>query len=95
LFDEAGRWLEPVQEWARPADARLEWAQLRAALESALELLPEAQRLVVVLRDLDGMSGPEVCHALGLSETNQRQLLHRGRARLRATLAAQQVGEQG
>jgi RNA polymerase sigma-70 factor (ECF subfamily) len=41
---------------------------------------------VVVLRDVDGLSGDEVCDLLGLSAGNQRILLHRGRTRLREIL---------
>jgi RNA polymerase sigma-70 factor, ECF subfamily len=41
---------------------------------------------VVVLRDVHGWTSDEVCQALGLAETNQRVLLHRGRTRLRGVL---------
>jgi RNA polymerase sigma-70 factor (ECF subfamily) len=41
---------------------------------------------VITLRDLSGWSADEVCNALGLQETNQRVLLHRARAKVRAAL---------
>lgn len=87
LFDSGGDWLNPVRPWQQPPDAQLERAQLGAVLSEALAGLPELQRLVVTLRDVEGMPSDEVCHVLGVSETNQRQLLHRGRARVRAALA--------
>ena len=48
--------------------------------------LPERQRLVISLRDLHGFSAAEVCELLGLSAANQRVLLHRARAAVRAGL---------
>ena len=56
------------------------------SLLAALERLPEVQRSVVTLRDVEEWSSEEVCNALGISESNQRVLLHRGRQRLRAAL---------
>jgi RNA polymerase sigma-70 factor (ECF subfamily) len=55
-------------------------------VQAALQQLPPRQRLVVTLRDVDGLSSEEVCDALGVSPENQRVLLHRGRAALRARL---------
>ena len=60
--------------------------QIRAAIERGLEELPPQQRAIVTMRDLEGFSSEEVCNVLGLSESNQRVLLHRGRGRLRAVL---------
>ncbi len=55
-------------------------------LARALAELPERQRAVVELRDVHGFDGEEVCALLSLTPANQRVLLHRGRARLRAIL---------
>jgi RNA polymerase sigma-70 factor (ECF subfamily) len=41
---------------------------------------------VLVLRDVEGLSAAEACQLLGLTEGNQRVLLHRGRSKVRATL---------
>jgi RNA polymerase sigma-70 factor (ECF subfamily) len=48
--------------------------------------LPATQRQVFLLRDVDGLESAEVCDLLGLSEGNQRVLLHRARSRLRGML---------
>jgi RNA polymerase sigma-70 factor, ECF subfamily len=56
-------------------------------LDRALSALPARQRRVVIMRDVCGMSAEEVCAALGISPANQRVLLHRARAVLRAALA--------
>ncbi len=55
-------------------------------LDRALSALPPRQRQVVTMRDVNGMSAEEVCAALGISPANQRVLLHRARAVLRAAL---------
>jgi RNA polymerase sigma-70 factor (ECF subfamily) len=56
-------------------------------LDQALSALPARQRQVVTMRDVCGMTADEVCATLNISPVNQRVLLHRGRAILRATLA--------
>lgn len=63
--------------------------QMREALEvveQALASLPETQRQVVLLRDVEDMAPSDICNVLGISGTNQRVLLHRGRARIRRAL---------
>jgi RNA polymerase sigma-70 factor (ECF subfamily) len=56
-------------------------------LEQAIRVLPERQRTVLVLRDVEGRPAAEVCALLGVSAGNQRVLLHRARTAVRATLA--------
>jgi hypothetical protein len=66
---------------------------LDGALADAIRDLPERQRVVVVLRDALGWSGDEVCDVLSVTGGNQRILLHRARARLRAILASHKDDE--
>jgi RNA polymerase sigma-70 factor (ECF subfamily) len=80
-----GHWATPPRPWQKP-ERRLMSLEARAHLKQALAELPERQRLIVGLRDVDGLSAEEVCEALDLSQENQRVLLHRGRSRLRAVL---------
>lgn len=72
--------------WQPPPEDAAVAAELRRLLADALTELPERQRTVVELRDVHGLSSDEVCDRLELSAANQRVLLHRGRARLRARL---------
>jgi RNA polymerase sigma factor (sigma-70 family) len=65
---------------------RLERWELVNAVHAAIAALPRAQREVLVLRDLEGMSGEEAAIALGLDLTAMKTRLHRGRAALRASL---------
>jgi RNA polymerase sigma-70 factor (ECF subfamily) len=44
------------------------------------------QREVITLRDVVGMEAEEVCRTMGLSDGNQRVLLHRARSRVRRAL---------
>jgi RNA polymerase sigma-70 factor, ECF subfamily len=60
--------------------------EVMAVIVGALAAMPESQRQVVQLRDVEGLSAAEACNVLEISETNQRVLLHRGRARVRIAL---------
>jgi RNA polymerase sigma-70 factor (ECF subfamily) len=88
-FDASGAWMSPPQHWVEDSDDRMLAQGLAGRIQTALHELPERQREVVILRDVDGLSGQEVCAVLDISEANQRVLLHRGRSRLRAALEAE------
>ena len=53
---------------------------------SAMEALPKSQREVLTLHDVSGWTSAEVCELLGISEANQRVLLHRARSKVRRDL---------
>jgi RNA polymerase sigma-70 factor (ECF subfamily) len=80
-----GWWAVPPDRWEEP-DERLSREQAHALLLEAISRLPARQREVITLRDLGGWSAEEACNAIGVSETNQRVLLHRARAKVRAAL---------
>jgi RNA polymerase sigma-70 factor, ECF subfamily len=69
-----------------PPERRLLAQEARQHLQSAIEALPEHQRLVLILRDVEGCSTEEVGNALGFQETNTRVLLHRARVKVRVAL---------
>jgi RNA polymerase sigma-70 factor, ECF subfamily len=85
-FDASGAWATPPEPWADRADDRLVAEELAGRVQELLPELPESQRQVVVLRDLEGLSAADVVALVGVSDGNQRVLLHRGRARLRQLL---------
>lgn len=85
-FQPDGRWVEPPTPWTEQIEDRLTAAALLTRVRECLPQLPDGQRQVVTLRDLDGLTPDETCTVLGITEANQRVLLHRGRARLRGLL---------
>jgi RNA polymerase sigma-70 factor, ECF subfamily len=80
-----GHWASPPQEWNAPEE-RLLGSEIRGVVEQAIEELPPAQRAVISLRDVEGWPAEEVCNAVGVTETNQRVLLHRARSKVRRAL---------
>jgi len=57
-----------------------------AQIEKAISALPQTQRQVITLRDMEGLTAVEVCNILSIAETNQRVLLHRARSHVRRAL---------
>ncbi len=84
----AEAWTSAVRDWREIPEERLLSNETRAILAAAIEDLPQAQRAVFLLYDVEGFSGEEICNVLGLTGSNQRVLLHRARTQLRAALAA-------
>lgn len=79
-----GHWAVPPQAWA--PEGRLLADETLGVVERAIDKLPPAQRAVITMRDVQGFTSEEACNALDLTETNQRVLLHRARAKVRRAL---------
>jgi RNA polymerase sigma-70 factor, ECF subfamily len=85
-FDDSGSWLSPPEHWIEEVEDRLEAGKLAGLIRTAIDDLPDRQRRVVTLRDVEGLTSEEVCSVLDISESNQRVLLHRARSRLRQAI---------
>jgi len=81
----AGHWRELPAPWPTPEDATLA-AEMRSVVAAAVADLPERQRVVLTLRDVQGYAAAEVCSILEISPTYQRVLLHRARASVRGRI---------
>src|SRR4051794_23974926 len=81
----AGGWMLGPAEWPTPEEELLQGETLEAIL-AAVEQLPEQQRAVITLRDLDGFPPEEVSELLGITDGNQRVLLHRARSKVRTAI---------
>lgn len=84
----AGHWAVVPRSFAADGENVLLTGELRERMQAAIDALPEAQREVLSLRDVEGFAADEVCEVLGLSEVHQRVLLHRARAKVRAAIEA-------
>lgn len=81
----ADHWSMAPESW-QALDERLETQEALRVVEAAIETLPDGQKAVITLRDIEGWGSKEVCNALEISATNQRVLLHRARSKVRAAL---------
>jgi RNA polymerase sigma-70 factor (ECF subfamily) len=87
-FLENGGWRIGPGEWITPEEELLQ-GETRDEILAAIEALPQQQRAVITLRDVEGFPPGEVSDLLGITDGNQRVLLHRARAKVRAAIEAQ------
>lgn len=79
-FGKDGSWRLPPILWNfQTPDAFLQEQNLIECLHKVVAALPEAQRAVLVLRDLEGLEFEDICNALDVGASNVRVLLHRAR----------------
>ena len=85
-FDHSGGWSSLPFDWRGMPDERVTARETLAVIGRAIASLPPMQAEVIRLRDVLGWSSDEVRNALDLTDTNQRVLLHRARAKVRAAV---------
>jgi RNA polymerase sigma-70 factor (ECF subfamily) len=81
-----GRWSTLPDDWSGIPEDRLLGQETLDVIGEEIASLPPMQAEVIRLRDALGWTSEEVRNALDLTETNQRVLLHRARARVRGAL---------
>src|SRR5438105_3027296 len=72
-----------VVDWSHQVDAEAERHELAEALERGIRLLPDEYQVVVILRDVEGLSAAEAAAVLQIGEAALKSRLHRGRVLLR------------
>lgn len=82
----AGHWVVEPASWADIPEEQILSGETLQLIRQTIAELPDNQRAVITLRDIEELSSQEICNILGISETNQRVLLHRARARVRQAL---------
>jgi RNA polymerase sigma-70 factor (ECF subfamily) len=90
-FSQDGWWVTAPVHWTDEAVDRMVAPEVAARVRRFVAELPPAQRQVVTLRDVEGLPSADVCDILGISEGNQRVLLHRARTRIRQHLEQEAV----
>jgi RNA polymerase sigma-70 factor (ECF subfamily) len=81
----AGAWKLGPSEWPTPEEELLQ-GETRDVILAAIGELPESQRAVITLRDVEGFPADEVSELLGITDGNQRVLLHRARSKVRVAI---------
>jgi RNA polymerase sigma-70 factor (ECF subfamily) len=85
-FAEDGHHAEAVTSWADSAEQLIERQETQAMVRAALAELPESYRVIVMMRDIDGMSTEEAAAAFGITENALKLRLHRARLALATIL---------
>lgn len=81
-----GYWaVSPSRFFELPEDCLLA-RETTELVAQAINALPPRQQQVIRLRDIEGWEAEEVCESLDISAANQRVLLHRARAAIRAAM---------
>jgi len=83
-----GHWRSYPNDWGALPENALEGRETLTVVKEAIAELDELKRHVITMRDVVGLDADEVCATLGISNGNQRVLLHRARAHVRSRLEA-------
>ena len=78
---------DAVQE--RSAQDEMEGNETRSSLMRIIDRLPEVQKRVIMMRDIEGLDYPDIVQATGLTEVNVRVSLSRARKHVREAIKQQ------
>jgi RNA polymerase sigma-70 factor (ECF subfamily) len=85
-FAEDGHQTPPSEPWGEPADLALDRKRLAEVVRQQIDRLPDTYRLVLLLRDIEGLDTAEAAEVLGVTENAVKLRLHRARQALRTLL---------
>jgi RNA polymerase sigma-70 factor, ECF subfamily len=83
-----------IADWSGDAERALLHGELSARMEHAIDKLPKDYKIVLLLRDVEGLSAEETAQAVGLSVPAVKSRLHRARVFIRRELADYLAGSQ-
>ena len=86
-FNSAGFQQEKIQDWSENTESLLFTKETRDVINKAVDLLPEKEKVVFLLRDVEGLSIDKDCEILDLTVPAVKSRLHRARLFLRKKLS--------
>ena len=87
-FNGSGYHQEKIRDWSENADSLLFSNETKSVIQNAVNLLPEKEKVVFILRDVEGFSTEKVGDILELSAPAVKSRLHRARLFLRKKLSS-------
>lgn len=88
LFTEEGRYAQEIVDWSDAPLERLLSSEAAERIRQAIASLPEEQRVVLVMKDMEDFPLAEIAQTLELSLPAVKSRLHRARLALRGVLAS-------
>ncbi|MDP7611612.1 MAG: sigma-70 family RNA polymerase sigma factor [Nitrospinaceae bacterium] len=86
-FNGSGFQQEKIQDWSENTESLLFDNETRETIQKAVDLLPDKEKIVFLLRDVEGLSTEKVSEILELTVPAVKSRLHRARLFLRKKLA--------
>jgi RNA polymerase sigma-70 factor, ECF subfamily len=86
MFDETGHNISPTKSFDEDCCAQMAKEELRVRVRACIDQLPENYRVVLLMRDIEGLDTAESAQLLGCTEANVKTRLHRARQALRTLL---------
>ena len=87
-FNSAGFQQEKIQDWSENTESLIFTKETRDVINKAVDLLPEKEKVVFLLRDVEGLSSEKTGEVLDLTVPAVKSRLHRARLFLRKKLSA-------